>query len=66
MKKQQNHFNPNPEVKKASKRFIKALKSGKIEKEVLVNTSEAFNAEKVSESIDNLAKHKEFLAIANQ
>lgn len=65
-KQKKKHFHPNAEVKKASKRFMDALKTGKIEKEVLKNTSENFNAEKVAKSIDSLSKRPEFIAIANE
>lgn len=65
-KVKEKHFAPSDEVKKASKKFITALKAGKIKKEVLKNTSEDFNVEKVAKSIDSLSNRDEFIAIANQ
>ena len=62
----ENYFKPSLEIKNASQRFINALKTGKIEKEILPNTSEDFNVNKVAKSIDDLSKNTNFLAIANQ
>ena len=63
--KVENEFKPSEKAKKASERFMQLLTSGKIEKEVLLNTSEDFNVSKVSRSIENLSKNPNFLAISN-
>ncbi|MDH4130071.1 MAG: hypothetical protein OEV44_15040 [Spirochaetota bacterium] len=63
MGKEVKYFNPSKETTEAAQQFVDALKNGKIEKNVLPNTSEEFDVEKASKSIHNFTHSDAFKSI---
>ncbi|MES0491279.1 MAG: hypothetical protein ABUK01_14895 [Leptospirales bacterium] len=66
MENKSQYYVPSKRATRVGKRLIGLIKSGKIKKEVLPNTSNAFNADKVAKSIDGLSTNPDLLSIANQ